>query len=78
MNYSNQRTQQTKGNLQDKVYDMISDDHYHVGVRLHFKSPAFFQVLPEVGNVRIDHPLSTDQHRRIEPYLRSARDLQYE
>jgi hypothetical protein len=28
--------------------------------------------------VRIEHPLSTDQHHRIEPYFRSARDLQYE
>jgi hypothetical protein len=29
---------------------MISDDHHHVGVRLHFQFLSFFQVLPEDGN----------------------------
>jgi hypothetical protein len=41
------RTHQTKKNLQDEVHDMISDDHYHIGIRLHFVFPSFFQVSHE-------------------------------
>jgi hypothetical protein len=39
-----------EGNSQNKVYDMISDDHYYVGVRLHFEFLSFFQVLSKNGN----------------------------
>jgi hypothetical protein len=39
-----------KRNLQSKVHDMITDNHYHVGIRPHFDPPLFSEVSHESGS----------------------------
>jgi hypothetical protein len=41
------RTQRTKADLQDEINDMISDNHYDIGIRPHLVVLLLFKVFHE-------------------------------
>jgi hypothetical protein len=44
---STDRTHRKKANLQDEINDMISDNHYDIGIRPPFDALPFFKVFHE-------------------------------